>query len=141
MPNSGSIIVSFPVIATEYYGESGYDVLRYYSGDEGQQGEYFAFLHGIPYDSQLDFQVNTLVGHNSTYWYVMHPLYPQYGGFDEPATAYDLQSDWSAAQTVTIASDSHPTPTPTVPEFSWIAILPLLAAVLFAAIASKGKSA
>ena len=53
---------------------------------------------------QLDFQVNTLVGQNSTYWYVMHPLYPQYGGFNEQATAYDLQSGWSAAQTVTIAS-------------------------------------
>ena len=51
MLNSGSIVVSFPVIATEYYGESGYDVQRYYFGDEGQQGEYFAFLHGIPYAS------------------------------------------------------------------------------------------
>jgi hypothetical protein len=118
MPKLGPIVVSFPVVPTEYYGESGYDVQRYYSGDEGQQGEYFAFLHGIPYGSQLDFQVEALVGHNSTYWYVQHPFFPQFGGFYEPAIAYDIQSDWSTTQTITIAASSaSPTPTPTIPEY------------------------
>ena len=124
--NSSYTIITFPVLATEYYGESGYDIQRYYSGDIGQEGRYFAFLHGIPDNAQIDFQVDALVGQNSTYWYVMHPLYPQYGGFNEPATAYETDSDWSNTQTITIGEIStSPTPTPAVPEFpSWI-ILPL----------------
>ena len=119
MPNSASIIVSFPVVPTEYYGESGYDVERYFLGDEGQEGHYFAFLHGIPYGSQIDFQVKALVGQNSTYWYVQHPLFPQYGGFDESAIAYETASGWSNTQTITLGEiSSSTTPTPTLPNTS-----------------------
>ena len=125
--NSSYTIIDFPVVATEYYGESGYDIQRYYSGDIGQEGEYFAFLHGIPDNAQIDFQVSAVVGQNSTYWYVMHPMFPQYGGFNEPAIAYNSDSGWSNTQTITIGEISaSPSSTPTVPEFSWLAILPLL---------------
>ncbi len=140
MPSSGSIGASFRVVATEYYGESGYDVQRYYSGDEGQQGEYFAFLHGIPYGSQLDFQVEALAGYNSTYWYVMHPLYPQFGGSDQPAIAFSAASGWSKSQTVIIGDNAgNQTPTPSVPEFPTIAIVPLLAASLVIALILRNK--
>ena len=116
--NSSYTTVTFPVIATEYYGESGYDIQRYYSGDIGQEGRYFAFLHGIPANAQIDFQLEALVGQNSTYWYVQHPLFPQYGGFNEPAIAYEADSSWSNTQTIVLGEISaSPTPAPTVPEF------------------------
>ncbi|MDD3792841.1 MAG: hypothetical protein PHY74_06890 [Candidatus Bathyarchaeota archaeon] len=119
MPNSGQIVINFPVTPTEYYGESGYDIKRYYFGDGTQEGHYFAFLHGIPYGGQLDFQVQALVGHNDTYWYVMHPLWPQYGGYYQSATAYDKASSWSNTQTIIIGqtpSITSPTPTESVPS-------------------------
>jgi hypothetical protein len=130
--NSSYTTIAFPVVATEYYGESGYDIQRYYSGDIGQEGEYFAFLHGIPANAQIDFQVEALVGRNSTYWYVQHPLFPQYGGFNEPAIAYDSNSGWSNTQTIPIGEISaSPTSTPTVPEFSlWT--IPLLLTIMLA---------
>jgi hypothetical protein len=128
---SSYTIITFPVVATEYYSESGFDIQRYYSGDIGQEGRYFAFLHGIPANAQIDFQVEALVGQNSTYWYVQHPLFPQYGGFHEPAIAYETASGWSNTQTITIGEISAlPTPTPTVPEFSWLVILPLFLSLL-----------
>ena len=105
--NSSYTIITFPVVATEYYAESGYDIQRYYSGDIGQEGRYFAFLHGIPANAQIDFQVEALVGQNSTYWYIQHPLFPQYGGFNQPAIAYDSDSGWSNTQTITIGESTE----------------------------------
>lgn len=99
--------ITFPVVPTEVYQASGYDIRRYYSGTEGQEGTYFAFLYAIPAGGQVDFQVQALVGHNSTYWYIQHPLFPTYGGFFEPAIAFDTTSGWSNTQTVTLDSNSH----------------------------------
>jgi hypothetical protein len=106
MLNSGQIVINFPVVPTEYYGESGYDIKRFYFGDGTQEGHYSAFVHGVPYGGQLDFQVEVLVGHNATYWYVMHPLWPQYGGYYQSATAYDKASGWSNTQTITLGDSS-----------------------------------
>ena len=65
--------VSFPVIPTEVYGASGYDVLR---TDTGHNAWLPDFLDAIPSGAQLDFQIQALVGHNSTYWYIQHPFTP-----------------------------------------------------------------
>jgi hypothetical protein len=134
--NQDYTTIAFPVIPTEIYGELGYDVQRPYTGNNAWLPD---FLDAIPSDAQLDFQVQALVGHNSTYWYIQHPLYPTYGGLYEPAIAFDSESVWSPMQTITIgeisaSSSPNPTasptntiasPTPTVPEFpSWT--LPLL---------------
>jgi hypothetical protein len=121
--SSSDTIVAFPVVTTEYYGESGYDIQRYYSGDEGQEGQYFEFLYAIPANAQIDFQVEALVGHASQMWVIEHPFYPEIGGHFAPAVAYDLTSSWSNTQTTTIGETSaSPTPTPTIPEFSSLAI-------------------
>jgi hypothetical protein len=56
-------------------------------------------------------------------WVIQHPFYPTIGGYFAPATAYDSTSGWSNTQTVTI-SETSPTSTPTVPEFSsWTILL------------------
>jgi hypothetical protein len=110
---SSYIIIYFPVVPTELYGESGYDVQRYYSGYEGEEGRYFAFLSAIPDGAQLDFQVEALVGHDSQRWVIDHPLYPWLGGHFTSAIAYDGTSGWSNTQSITIGESQTLTPFPT----------------------------
>jgi hypothetical protein len=102
--------ITFPVVPTDVYKASGYDIQRYYT-QEGE-GEYFQFLYGIPYRGQVDFQVEALVGHDSQMWVIEHPFYPTIGGHFAPAIAYDAASDWSSTQTITIG-ESASTTTPT----------------------------
>ena len=128
--SSSYTTIAFPVVTTEYYSESGYDIQRYYAGEPGQEGRYFAFLHGIPDNAQIDFQVEALLGHGSQKYVNDHPLAPYPIGHYESAIAFDTASGWSNTQTITIGEISaSPTPTPTVPELSWLTILHLLIAV------------
>ena len=108
---SSHTIVTFPVVPTEVYLATGYDIQRYYSGAEGQEGCYFAFLSAIPAGGQIDFQVEALVGHDSQRWVIQHPLFPTYGGYFAPAVAYDGASDWSETKTVTVSTSSSSSPT------------------------------
>ena len=132
--NLGYTPFAFPVLPTDVYGASGYDVQRYYSGQNGEPVLYPTFLTGIPSGAQLDFQIEALVGHNSTYWYIQHPFTPTIGGYSASAVAYDSASGWSNTQTITIGEMTSAllTPTPTVPEFPWLVILPLFLSVLCA---------
>ena len=109
---SSHTIVTFPVVPTELYLATGYDIRRYYSGTEGQEGTYFAFLSAIPAGGQVDFQVQALVGHDSQRWVIDHPLYPTIGGHFAPAVAYDESSNWSDTQTIAIGESQTPTPSP-----------------------------
>jgi hypothetical protein len=105
---SSYTIVTFPVVPTELYSASGYDIQRYYSGDEGQEGRYFAIFYAIPSGGKLDFQVEALVGHASQSWVIEHPLYPTIGGHFAPAVAYDSTSGWSSTQTIAIEENPVP---------------------------------
>jgi hypothetical protein len=104
--------ITFPVVPTELYLASGYDIQGYYSGDDSQEGEYFAFLHAIPAHGQLDFQVEALVGHYAQVYVNDHPLAPYPIGHYEQAVAFDITSGWSNTQTITIDGNA-PTTTPT----------------------------
>jgi len=132
-------IITFPVVPTELYSASGYDIQRYYSGDEGQEGRYFAILYAIPSDGQLDFQLEALVGHASQSWVIEHPFYPTIGGYFAPAVAYDLSSGWSNTQTITIGESQTPTsspattPTPTPSEEPQLAEQEIIIGVAIAA--------
>ena len=135
--SSSYTVITFPVVPTDLYGASGYDIQRYYSGPEGEEGHNFSFLSAIPFGGQVDFQVEALVGHNSTMWVIQHPLYPTIGGYSAPAVAYDSTSDWSNTQTVTIgqtSTSSSPSTTPTVPEFPTFVILTLFAVIILLSI-------
>jgi len=84
---------------------SDYTVISYaLNGDNA----YYSF-YGLPSNAQIDFQVEAIVGHDSQAWYVQHPLYPEYGGFYEPAIAYDTDSGWSNTQTITIDANASTT--------------------------------
>lgn len=51
---------------------------------------------------QLDFQVQTLVGHESQRFVPEHPLQPYFSGEYVTATAFVTSSDWSSIQTIKI---------------------------------------
>jgi hypothetical protein len=77
----------------------------------------------IPIGVNVNFQAQALIGY-----------------FNKNEFGYYIltgeSSDWSSTKTITIGETSastSPTPTPTVPEFSWLAILPLFVSVLFIA--------
>ncbi len=103
--NSSYTKISFRVVPTELYQAVGYDIQRYYSGEENQEGRYYPILSAIPFDAQLDFQVAVLIGHASQYWVIEHPTYPSIGGYFTVAVAYDSRSDWSNTQTISIGNN------------------------------------
>jgi len=90
---------------------SNYTVLSYALEDLLQILWRYPFLD-TDSEVQLDFQIETIVGHDSQIWYVEHPLAPEYGGHYEPAIEFDETSDWSETQTVIIAESQKPTPSP-----------------------------
>ena len=110
--DSSYTIITFPVVPTELYLASGYDVQRYYSGDGGR---FSAFLSAIPDGSKLDFQLKALVGHDSQIWVSTVWIAPQMGGRYEPAIEFDTASDWSETQTITL-NESTSTTIPETPE-------------------------
>ncbi len=56
-----------------------------------------------PADSQIDVQVQAIIGHDSRYYVLEYAfLYPTGRGNWAPAVAYDITSDWSSTQTITL---------------------------------------
>jgi hypothetical protein len=121
--------ITFPVIPTTIHSESGYDVTWTYPGDNGIA--YFSFLSAIPDDSQLDFQVQALVGHDSQVWVSEFRLLGPQGGHYDTAIAYDTASSWSSTQTITIGEKQTPSPSPTEQEL-------ILGAVAIVAVSAFG---
>jgi hypothetical protein len=82
-------------------------------------------LEGILASGQVDMQVITKIGNELPTNIENGTVYT----FD------GVTSDWSNTQTITIpASLSSPSPSPTVPEFSWLGILPLIISLFSIAI-------
>jgi len=108
--NSSYTILSFAIYPTRLYQGAGYDVAL---------GERTLFS-GIPYGSQLDFQVEAQVGHPSqTYVSGNSIIHTPATGYYKPAFAYDTSSGWSSTQTVKIGETSSlvsPSPTEIVPD-------------------------
>ena len=84
---------------------------------------YFGSRWGVtvPLGSQLDFRVQAIAGSRL----MTDPHDPNL------ILAIGSESDWSSMQTVTIPENNSSTPTPTVPEFSWLMILSLFLSILF----------
>ena len=94
---------------------------------------------------EVDFRVQAIFGYYHNEWVSMGgPDHPLLGG--EVPMFTGESSDWSHTQTITIPETSastsptpNLTPTPSVPEFSWLAILPLFISLLSVAILLKLK--
>jgi hypothetical protein len=98
---------------------------------------------------QIDFQVQAFIGYYTTLESTPDPL------FFRTHTIYTFHgetSDWSNTQTISIPDGavststspsptptltSNPTPTLTVPEFSWLAIIPLMISMLSVTLAFR----
>lgn len=90
-------------------------------------------------NSTIDIQVKAYVGHSTQGWVAYQLQSPVLGGQFTNVTALDTSSDWSSTKTIEISYDSNSTspmtsPSPTVPELSWLIILPLLLSVLSVAL-------
>jgi hypothetical protein len=76
----------------------------------------------FPPGSQLDLEVQAIVGVHSQVYVLDKPTVPWYGGHYEPAVVVAAASDWSKPQTITIPANTStspeatPTPTPDVPR-------------------------
>jgi hypothetical protein len=103
------------------YTEFGYAIQDYSS-------QYTTIIYRLPSEvtnGQMDFQVESLEGYSIETSYDAHFYYVYYG-----FTFYGQESDWSKTQTISIGETSastspNPTPIPSIPEFSWLTILPL----------------
>jgi hypothetical protein len=133
--------VNLYVIPVEFHLENnsvleGYSI-QYTYGIWGANpiGNY-TFLDEVPVGGQLDFQVQEIVGHNSTAWYNISALWAGVGTY-VPAVAYDSEGNWSNTQTITIGKS--PAPSPTVPELSWLVIIPLLLSMFTIAFVVKNR--
>lgn len=115
---SSYTIIAFPVVPTELYLASGYDIKRYYSGADGQEGVSFAFLSAIPDGGQVDFEIEALVSHDAEVYINDHPLAPWPIGHYEQANAFDISSGWSNTQTITIGDSQTSSPEPATPTSS-----------------------
>ncbi len=83
-----------------------------------------------PSNSQVDFQVQAVVYILTENFYGNHPFgapNPQTGTYYQQPEEFET-TNWSNTQTVTISEITN-SPTPTVPEFPWLTILPLLLAI------------
>ncbi len=87
---------------------SEYTMVSFSVGANG----YYLFT-ALPANAQVDFQVQALVGHNSTAYSAIDPFAPEVGTQPVPSVAFDVSSGWSGTQTVTIPATSlSPTPAP-----------------------------
>ncbi len=86
-------------------------------------------------NAQLDFQVQAMIG-------FIHDIENPYGGMDNryyPVFTGE-SSGWSNTQTITIGQSSTlPSPSPTVPELSWLAIIPLMVSMLCLAVVLRHR--
>jgi hypothetical protein len=94
----------------------------------------------IMFNTTLDLQVKAVVGHSSQGWVADNLHSPVLGGHYSTVTSLDTSSDWSSTQTIKIpAEPTNPSPTPTVPELSWLAILPIFAIIFSVAVALRQR--
>lgn len=70
----------------------------------------------FPPGTQLDVEVQAIIGVDSQVYVADHPTAPRYGGHYEPAVVVDSASDWSNAHSITIPEEDSSNPAPTAPE-------------------------
>ena len=121
-------------------GRSGASLFTFYNPDlAASDSAYTTLLESIPVlfnppdnklpsiGDEVDFQVQALTGYISS----------QGDGFYSLA---GQSSSWSNTQTITIlAPSTSPNPSPTIPELSWLGVIPLMVSILFIAITVRQR--
>jgi hypothetical protein len=105
--------------------------LSYYNPPLAGEGISFPIKSNLT----VDIQVKAYVGYSSQGWVAYQLPNPCLGGQFMVVTAVDTISNWSNTQTISISSNyNSPTPTSSVPEFPWFAVLPLMISMFFVAV-------
>ena len=103
------------------------DVPQNASGTTSEFSTVWTNPTSFPAGGEIDFEIQAIIGG----WFP--PVL--YSSYNLPLNFIAKNSNWSSAQTITIPSSSVlPTSTPTVPELSWLAIVPLLLSVFSVAV-------
>lgn len=124
---------------TQYYPASSGRIteVTFYVGSNGPNGDIMpsnTFLSAED-GGQIDFQVKALIGYVTAKTSVSQSL-----GVQNYDVFTGTEGDWSSAQTITIGETSASTsPTPAIPEFSILVILPIFVSVLFVAVYLKHR--
>jgi hypothetical protein len=94
----------------------------------------------LAFNSTFEIQVMGAISHSTQGWVAYQAQSPVLGGQFVPVMSVDTVSNWSKTQTITIPEESAtPNSSPTVPEFPIVAIIPLMIALISAAIILKIK--
>jgi hypothetical protein len=98
----------------------------------------------FPLDGQIDFQVQAQVGHDSQLWthFIGSYDFPYNGDGFIYAVDYDSSSNWSDTQTVNLPDFPVPDVSSNAlafPDWSWIVIIAVLAAMLLIALAVRHR--
>ena len=113
---------------------SGYDNPNPYPTPSNSEYTVISMPSNYPTGGKVDFQVEAMIGYiNETYYMVWA------GPTAGPKFIFSFvgeKSGWSNTQTITIGEASNsssppPTSTPSIPELSWLVIVPLLLSVFF----------
>jgi hypothetical protein len=123
----------YPLVNGLAGATSSYLILKMYISAPAQSGSQYTILtypvdsppnaDSYPPNAQIDFQVQTIVGHNSQRLVGGDVFFPLVNAHYEAAIEYDISSDWSSTQTITLPTTSSsaspipspsPSPSPTV---------------------------
>ena len=126
-------------IRIKYHNETD-DWAELYNAENGLLAQsnfsYTIISIAVPPDAQTDIQVDAMIG------IITRVFNPQATSQIEmyPYVFEGLTSDWSNTQTATMPlSSTSPALTSTVPELSWLAILPLLLCVFLVTLAFRHR--
>jgi hypothetical protein len=128
--DSSYTTITFPVVPTDNYGETGYDIQRQPSGYDA--------LNAIPEGSRLDFQVEAVVGHIAQKWVPDHWMFPDISGHHEDYVAIDETSGWSKTKTSTINENGESSSTVTLDTSDQNAFILAGALILIPIVAGVG---
>jgi hypothetical protein len=136
--NGNSTQLYYDIQIKGHYGEEWTDVYHYmYSGkvlpvQSSSQYTVISLPANYQPEDEVDIQVRAILGYTVDYPPVAHS--PIIGQYTYSSKFFNSASNWSTTQTIKIGEEVPISPTPTAPEFSWFAILPLFLSMFFAAI-------
>jgi hypothetical protein len=121
----------FPMNDTSGTVPAGYFYLWSQSSSENTTIQYS--VTRLQVGDMIDVQVEAILGYNYTTLVGIGPV-----AVNQSLFTYQT-SGWSNTQTVTIENTVSTSPTPTVPELSWLAIIPLMVSILSIAVVLRHR--
>jgi hypothetical protein len=128
--NGNASFVYFNVRIKPHFGQDWTELFQYYGNSPVQsnsQSTVISLPANYQVEDKIDIQVQAAIGYKIV-TYIGHSMPNVY---TESVDFQHTSSDWSPTQTFTMpATSDFLSPTPTVPELSWLAILPLFVSIL-----------